>query len=121
VSSSKKYYDKNRKMILEKQKLWRDSPEGQLKERARHLKRKFGITIEDYDRMFKEQDGKCKICSTESFGDSRCKYFTVDHCHDTGNIRGLLCNRCNTALGLLDDNVNVLNSAILYLKGDLNE
>ena len=121
TTKSKKYYRKNREMILNKQKIWRASPEGQKKERARHLKRKFGITTEDYELMFKEQGGVCKICSTDKTGDSRCKYFMVDHCHVTKKIRGLLCNRCNTALGLLDDDTIRLKIAINYLTGDLDE
>lgn len=75
------------------------------------LKRKFGITLDDYHRLSKEQRGLCKICSQKY----ETKRMHVDHCHATGKIRGLLCGNCNTGLGLFGDNVDLLQSAINYL------
>ena len=77
------------------------------------LKRKFGITVERYYTMLKEQNGKCAICGSDKpKGKGR---WHVDHCHKTGEIRGLLCCHCNQALGLFRDNIDTLNSAREYL------
>lgn len=68
------------------------------KVRERHLKSKYGITQADFDKMLEEQNGKCKICSTPQ-EEAALKRLHVDHDHSTGEIRGLLCSRCNGALG----------------------
>jgi len=72
----------------------------------------FNITVQQYDEMLKEQDGKCKICKQTTD-----KRLSVDHCHKTGKIRGLLCFRCNSGLGMFKDNLDFLANAIEYLKG----
>lgn len=76
--------------------------------RVSHLKRTYGITIAEYERMFEEQKGRCKICHS---GEDLC----VDHCHQTGKIRGLLCRDCNKALGIFKDSPTLLWSAVEYL------
>ena len=90
------------------------SPEGRQRNREVHLKRKYGITLAEYDEMFDEQNGRCGICGTEEAG-SKYKHFAVDHCHDSGAIRGLLCSNCNRGIGLLGDNLKDLSKAVLYL------
>lgn len=89
--------------------------------RERRYQRLFGLAIVDYDRMLKEQGGGCAICQTTSpngVGESgrHLYYFAVDHCHATGKVRGLLCNRCNRALGMFQDDEVLLQKAIGYLK-----
>lgn len=90
--------------------------------RTRALKA-FNITQSDYDRMFQEQDGKCKVCGTTEPG-SNYTNFAIDHdhscCPGVSNscgqcIRGLLCSRCNMVLGLVADNKTLLHSLINYL------
>lgn len=79
--------------------------------------RAYGITPEQYYQMLDEQEGKCAICKSDSPNSSRIgsgKLF-IDHCHDTGNVRGLLCSKCNHAIGLLNDDVDFLQSAIEYI------
>ena len=85
----------------------------------RALIRNYGITLEEYDRLFFLQSGRCAICGGEETSTIKgvVKRLSVDHCHDTGRIRGLLCNSCNRGIGLLKDSVEVLSSAIEYLKG----
>lgn len=78
------------------------------------LKREYGLTQELYERMLLGQGGGCAICHTTEPGTAK-NYFSVDHCHVTGKIRGLLCNRCNRALGLFRDDAAVLAAAIDYL------
>lgn len=104
---------------LEKRQLYLAShPErGVLRNRKNHLKAKFGLTLEDYERMLQEQNGKCAICSTKNPG----KYpFVVDHCHTTSQVRGLLCTNCNSGIGKLQDSIPLLNSAITYLQNHQN-
>lgn len=80
-------------------------------ERNQQLKSNYGITISEYEEMYSLQDGRCKICNSDSNG----KSLHVDHCHSTLKVRGLLCGKCNTGIGLLGDNIDTLLSAIKYL------
>lgn len=79
-----------------------------------YLERAWGITITNYREMFDKQEGKCAICGTHQ-RDLKSR-LAVDHDHYTNEIRGLLCNRCNPAIGLLEDDVERLEAAIAYLK-----
>ncbi len=83
------------------------------KDTHRHfnLLKKFGISLDEYNIRLKEQSGKCMICC----GKDNDKNMPVDHCHKTGKIRGILCSKCNLALGLFGDDINKLKSAIKYL------
>jgi hypothetical protein len=84
--------------------------------REQHLQRSYGIGRNDYDNLLKEQDNKCAICnSSDPKGKHNNNYFPVDHCHTTGKVRGLLCHNCNTALGLVGDNIDTLHKMIEYL------
>ena len=83
-------------------------------EHKSRLKRSYGITPEEYDAMYFSQGRVCKICKTDKPG-GRTKLFFIDHCHKTQKIRGLLCMRCNTGLGLFMDNPEFLGQAIKYL------
>lgn len=76
------------------------------------LKRRYGITLEEYEAMFAKQDGKCAICNGVC---PTGRNLAVDHDHDTGKVRGLLCSRCNQGIGQLR-NVATLQSAINYLE-----
>ena len=82
--------------------------------RNRGVLHKYGITQDKYLAMFKQQDGKCAICSTT---DNKGKSFSIDHCHETGTIRGLLCNQCNRGIGMLGDTASTVLLAYEYLKG----
>lgn len=78
------------------------------------LKSTYGITIEDYDHMLEEQNNCCAICYTHV--STQIKNLHVDHCHTSGEVRGLLCSKCNTGLGMYNDDVEILKSAIRYLE-----
>ena len=83
--------------------------------RSQYLKRNYGLTFEEFEAMLSDQDNCCAICkSTKPLG--RHKRFNVDHHNKTGNVRGLLCSNCNTALGLVNDNIHTLKSMIQYLE-----
>ena len=77
------------------------------------LRRRYGITVDDYDRMLEEQEGRCGIC--EMAVEEHTGHFHVDHCHDTGAVRGLLCVMCNRALGILGDTSEGVRRALRYL------
>lgn len=81
--------------------------------------RSFGINIQEYNKMLLAQNYSCKICLTHQ-SDLK-KQLSVDHCHKTGKIRGLLCNLCNTGLGKFKDDVDIMINAINYLMTDLAE
>lgn len=86
------------------------------KVRLRHLKYKlrteYHITLEDYEALLVEQNGLCAICNGEPHGE----FLSVDHNHETGKVRGLLCRNCNVGLGALKDSPDVLRRAADYLE-----
>lgn len=82
--------------------------------RAYKLKIRYNITIQEYKSMLSSQDGKCHICGIHhtELPIALC----IDHCHSTGQVRGLLCGKCNQGLGLFKDDIEALERAIQYLK-----
>ena len=82
--------------------------------RARGLKYNFGITPDEYDMLLRQQDGKCAICG--KLPKKSGKRLSVDHDHNTGVIRGLLCFRCNFGLSYFSEDFNIMKKAYLYLK-----
>lgn len=113
----KEYVAKNRDKVRQQQLNWRaknpDYMPKYLKEyhREYNLKIKYGLTVEDYNNMLLNQAGGCAICG-KSPGE---RPFDVDHCHDTGKVRGLLCNNCNMGLGSFKDNIDNVRRAVQYL------
>lgn len=85
-----------------------------LKAKNNDLRKMYGIGLVEYDSMLSDQNGVCAICSEPETG--RFKYLAVDHDHDTGKIRGLLCHRCNKALGGFKDSAEMLGKAVKYLE-----
>ena len=78
------------------------------------MKQKFNMTIEQYDELLEKQNGVCAICGRLNTDPQKGR-FCIDHDHKTGKVRGLLCTKCNIALGDFDDNINSLAKAIKYL------
>ncbi|MDZ4345072.1 MAG: endonuclease VII domain-containing protein [Candidatus Binatia bacterium] len=79
----------------------------------------YGIGLQDYKAILLQQGGVCAVCKnaeTARKTNGELKWLAVDHCHATGKIRGLLCERCNHAIGYLNDNVVTLRAAALYLE-----
>lgn len=83
--------------------------------RERHLVRKYGVALADYERMLAAQDRVCAICGVAEETQHN-KVFHVDHCHATGRVRGILCRGCNHVLGHLKDDAGKLRKAITYLE-----
>lgn len=102
--SNKKYYRENKEFV--KLTNWRCN-----------IKRRYGITIKQYDTMYEQQDGHCAICGKELIKGvvNGC---CIDHCHETGKVRGLLCDSCNVGLGRFNDNPDTLIKASSYIKAD---
>lgn len=90
------------------------SPES---ERSRNLRRKYGISGEQFDEMMESQNGRCAICSVKFDGSgSKAKHGPlVDHCHNSSKVRGLICRACNFGLGKFEDDPNRLLTAAAYL------
>lgn len=91
-----------------------------LSHKDRFFKRTYGISLEDYQNLLKQQNNACAICERqESVLDKRTKEprrLAVDHDHETGTIRGLLCMSCNVGLGKFGDNQETLRKALNYLE-----
>lgn len=81
-----------------------------------HLRREYGLTLEDYTSLLQKQQGLCAICLQPDPARKGSTYFAVDHCHKTGIIRGLLCSRCNRALGFFKDDPDIMARAITYIR-----
>jgi hypothetical protein len=108
------FYKKHRERLLLESKLrknWRKkTPEQNF---STYLKSLYGITTERYNDILNSQNGKCAICKGDEV---HRRHLSVDHCHETGQIRGLLCVRCNAAIGHFKDDSKILKHAIEYLE-----
>lgn len=108
-------YAKNKEKMNEASLAWQQANPEKKKAMQRKVRlKKFGITIEEYDRMFIQQKGCCASCETHQ--DQCERTLAVDHCHATGKVRGLLCFNCNAALGLLKDNIDTICKLATYLQ-----
>lgn len=96
-----------------KQVVRRQGPGYREYQREWWLAHKYGITLKDYDRMLENQEGGCAIClrNPDDVG-----LLCVDHCHESGKVRGLLCAPCNRCLGHVGDDLVVLRRAVAYLE-----
>lgn len=101
----------HRELVLKHRKTYREQNKVHIRKWC--LKTKYGITPERYDEMLVEQNGRCAICFVPQA--DYPKKFHVDHDHGTKQVRGLLCSKCNNAIGLLKEDVEILNRAREYL------
>jgi hypothetical protein len=90
------YYKNQEREILKAREVRKLYPERTF---ATNIKSRFGITVDDYNQMLKNQNGGCAICEIKHNNKRR---FCVDHCHKTNKVRGLLCNGCNTGVGFYE-------------------
>jgi len=104
-------YAKNPEVQAARTQKWRQANPD--KNRNSQLKRWYGITLDEYNYIFEKQNGKCAICGIDKPMGIGC--FHVDHDHITKEVRGLLCQKCNMAIGLFRDNSNLLRVAADYL------
>jgi len=103
----KKYRKRNKERHKENLRKWRKSNKESV--RGYQLKSLYNLSLEDYENLLLKQDNKCQICEKE-------KKLVVDHCHNSGKVRGLLCYGCNTSLGQFKDDTSLLRRAITYLE-----
>ena len=115
---SKKWKEENRDYVRENAK--ENYHKDVVTKRKKELARKKGLRLEEYDQMVKACDGKCHICGKEEKRKGRAGFvssnLSIDHCHNTGKIRGLLCHDCNTGIGKLKDDTELMMKAIEYLR-----
>lgn len=119
----KRYYEKNREVLIAKQKKWRQANPSKTKpdpERRKHTfyKSRYNISLEEYKKLLYNQQGVCAICllpETTKANSGQLAALCVDHCHTTGVVRGLLCRNCNSALGKFKDSFDILEKAKQYL------
>lgn len=105
---AKAYYAKHNKPRTEEEKEARWVSE---------LRQRYGLTLDGYQEILKRQNGVCAICEGQPNGPGADKgRFHVDHCHRTGKVRGLLCGKCNTAIGLLDDDAKRAMRVARYIE-----
>lgn len=109
-----KYRENNREKIRAYGRQWKKNNPTKTSDSYKKL---YGITEEDYLRMLAEQKGVCKICLQQETAKVRdkVKRLSVDHCHKTGEVRGLLCHKCNTTLGKYEDKIETFERFIEYL------
>jgi|ERR1035437_99528 hypothetical protein len=98
--------------VKARREAYRQKPQVKAAARRCHLVSQYAITPEEYDRLFIKQFGRCAICDSLP----GVRRLGVDHDHNTGVVRGLLCNRCNTGLGYFSDNPLSLRNAARYLQ-----
>jgi hypothetical protein len=108
IKKAVKWAKENPKKFKETQKKYLATESAKRYKKNWRLQNSFGISLDEYEKMCANQYNKCAICAEEVS-------LNVDHCHSNGHIRGLLCGCCNRAIGLLRDDVKILQSAINYL------
>jgi len=103
----------------EMQKRWREGggsaaeyQRNKDKYRDSYMKRVYGISLNEYNEMIEVQQNKCFVCRNSP----GVKSLAVDHCHTSGKVRKLLCHKCNTALGNVDEDITILKKLIDYLE-----
>lgn len=110
------YYLENKEEIYKKTKAYKQTDSGKissLKSRRKHQLKKYDLSPEQYNEMLTAQLSGCSICDKTIM--EMGKLLVVDHNHNTGKVRKLLCNSCNTAIGLFYENPDLLRKAIDYL------
>jgi len=115
IARVKKWQQENSERLNAYRREYRQRPERKLADRDGHLRRKYGIGVDDYEAMLTEQGGTCAICQEPSLTSASLH---VDHDHATGVVRGLLCVSCNNALGAFRESQSIFRRAADYLDRD---
>jgi hypothetical protein len=97
-----------------KNKYYRENYNGEYRSK-KHRKKRYGVDHEQYLQMIESQKNSCAICGSKNPG-RNMNNWNIDHCHETGKVRGLLCHNCNAGLGHFKDSIDNLKNAIKYLK-----
>lgn len=131
AARAREWYSRNREHVIARVKRWQqENPERvnasnrirramyPERERDGHLRRTFGLSLEAYEELLRAQCGRCRVCGRLPRTGSSLH---VDHDHETGEVRGLLCFRCNGGLGQFGEDAERLALAVDYLAGDLEQ
>jgi prolyl oligopeptidase PreP (S9A serine peptidase family) len=120
IKSSADYYKTHKKDMTEYKRNYREANKinSRISNRKQHIMYTYGITLEEYNQLFLEQKGKCAICGRHQSELKRT--MSIDHDHETGKIRGLLCQKCNVGIGSLNDDIDLLNKGIQYLSQNMS-
>ncbi len=110
----KDFYENNKQTVIQRSKEWAEKNPEQRK--SNYLRSTYGITVEDYNLLYAKQKGCCAGCNRHQ--SELNKSLGVDHCHTTGIVRGLLCNKCNLAVGYVNDSIQILENLIKYLRNE---
>ena len=110
------YYSKNKKEILERQQKY--NKENPIKRKNAMLKYEYGITLDDYNKMFNEQEGKCAICQRHQ--NELTRTLCVDHDHKTNKVRALLCVTCNTDVSVVENRLEEMTKYINKHRKNVN-
>jgi nitrate/TMAO reductase-like tetraheme cytochrome c subunit len=107
------------KDIENRNKRWRMRNKNKMygQRRKDFLKFRYNLTEVEYNEMLKKQNFACAICESTESQTKMSEHFFVDHDHETGEIRGLLCQSCNSGLGYFKDSIDSLKMAVSYLNG----
>jgi len=110
------WYARNRERVSAQRNEWARNNPGKRAQtcRANNLKRKYGLTLDEWERLFDAQGRVCAICKTDTA--SRNGRWHTDHCHATNKVRSILCHDCNTGLGKFKDRPDMLRLAAEYLE-----
>lgn len=95
--------------------MYKEKPSSPYYQYAKYIQYMYGITIEEYEDKLEKQKGVCAICTQPETRKTQ-RRLCVDHDHATGKIRDLLCQRCNSVIGYMKEDVKLLENAIAYLK-----
>ena len=114
--SNKKYREKNKELIREKQRKF--NKENPIKRKNSMLKYQYGITLIDYNKMFEQQKGKCAICKRHQ--NNLTRTLCVDHDHKTNQVRALLCVTCNTDVSVVENRLEEMLNYLNKHRKDVN-
>ena len=128
VVRGSKYRDKNRSKCVEINRQYRLSNKEKIalynkwyndkhpeKRITNHYLSKYNITLEEYDKLLEKQDYRCIICGSVGSGRVKYKRLCVDHNHETGQVRGLLCHKCNMAIGYVKEDPQIIINMLNYM------
>lgn len=120
--STKKFSDKQKKKYHSESAAARKKRQERYRSNA--LQKKFGITVEEYETLLKQQNYVCAFCGKPEKAKSKIgkiRRLCVDHCHKTGRVRGLLCYMCNHTIARLGDDIESAEKLLRYMKGEISK
>jgi Autographiviridae endonuclease VII len=113
----RRYYERHTERVKQSKKNSREKSKGRKATDTDvdyYMRSRYGIGLSDYNRLLVEQDGKCAACGTTDVRNGKTR-FDIDHDHETGAVRGLLCGHCNRALGMLNDSADRVTALLSYI------